>query len=300
MRIGRQLILLFLFIYSLPVFGQQYKFLYHLDVNLNSVEQSKSVVTGKGYFENGYLRLDCFFNSTGQLFLSATFKDSSLGTLQGLFSTYFPNMQTESKGNYEDNAMQGLWQNWDVKGRKVDSVIYEKGVRIAYAKFDYYYRDTVLFSRTFTDSLKNIFTEKLFSSKGNLENEVFFVGNRGILITYDSVGVKTDSVFSRELKEASFPGGDRAWTTYLQQNLNPDAVADNKAPEGIYTAIIKFIVNEDGTIGDIQAEKDDGYGAGKEAIRVIQKSSKWIPPQKYGRYVKAYRRQPVTFSVSGQ
>jgi periplasmic protein TonB len=34
-----------------------------------------------------------------------------------------------------------------------------------------------------------------------------------------------------------------------------------------------------------------------EVIRMIKRSPKWIPAQQEGRFVNAYRQQPVTFVV---
>ena len=38
-------------------------------------------------------------------------------------------------------------------------------------------------------------------------------------------------------------------------------------------------------------------GLREEAVRVIKKSGKWVPALQNGRYVKAYRLQPVVFKV---
>jgi protein TonB len=73
--------------------------------------------------------------------------------------------------------------------------------------------------------------------------------------------------------------------------------ANNRAPAGIYNVIIKFVVNKEGIVTNVTAENAPGYGTEKEAIRVITSSPKWKPAKQYGRYVNAYRRQPITFVV---
>jgi protein TonB len=97
--------------------------------------------------------------------------------------------------------------------------------------------------------------------------------------------------------DAEFPGGKDAWANYLRKNLNQDTPADNGAPAGNHTAIVKFIVNKDGSLRDIMCEKDPGFGLCEEAIRVIKKTKNWIPAIQNGRNVNAYRRQPITWSV---
>ncbi|MBC7873898.1 MAG: energy transducer TonB, partial [Ferruginibacter sp.] len=43
-----------------------------------------------------------------------------------------------------------------------------------------------------------------------------------------------------------------------------------------------------------------GYGMEEEAIKVIKKGPKWEPAVQNGRQVKAYRKQPITFQVTGE
>jgi periplasmic protein TonB len=106
-----------------------------------------------------------------------------------------------------------------------------------------------------------------------------------------------NGIFQKVDKEAEFPGGSRAWRTYLEENLRADVAAKKKAPLGKYTVIVQFIVELDGSISNIVATTNYGYGMEKEVIRVIKKGPKWIPAEQNGRKVKAYRRQPVTFEV---
>lgn len=73
--------------------------------------------------------------------------------------------------------------------------------------------------------------------------------------------------------------------------------ADNAAPVGRYTVIARFVIASDGSLTDLAAETNLGYGMEKEVLRMLQKSGKWKPAIKYGKTINAYRRQPVTFQV---
>ena len=86
---------------------------------------------------------------------------------------------------------------------------------------------------------------------------------------------------------------------FLQKNLKPRVPIKNKAPNANYQVIVQFIVSKDGTISDIKAETSLGYGMEEEVIRVIKKCPKWTPAMQNGKPVNAYRRQPITFAVSG-
>jgi TonB family protein len=104
-------------------------------------------------------------------------------------------------------------------------------------------------------------------------------------------------IFTSVEVEAGFPGGESAWRKYLQKNLNPNVPADNAAPIGKYTVIVKFAISPDGSLSDISTETSLGYGMEKEVLRIIQKSGNWSPAIKDGKPIKAYRRQPVTFQL---
>jgi len=115
----------------------------------------------------------------------------------------------------------------------------------------------------------------------------------------DSV-VMGDGVFEKVDVEATFSGGERAWRKYLEQNLNPNVPAENGAPVGIYTVIVQFIVDKTGTVSDIKALTNFGYGMEQEVIRIMKKSPMWTPASQNAKTVKAYRKQPVIFVLEDE
>jgi protein TonB len=100
--------------------------------------------------------------------------------------------------------------------------------------------------------------------------------------------------------DAAFPGGEKEWTKFLQRNLNANVPVDNGASAGKYTVWIQFIVDKEGNVSDIKPLTNQGYGMEDEAMRVLRKVPRWTPAQQNGRYVKAYRKQPITFIVEEQ
>lgn len=107
-------------------------------------------------------------------------------------------------------------------------------------------------------------------------------------------------IFDKVEIEASYPGGDSKWRQYLERSLNASVPVDNGAPEGTYTTVIQFVVDKEGNISDVVAKTSHGYGMEEEAIKVIKKGPRWIPAVQNGRQVKAYRKQPITFQVTGE
>jgi len=109
-----------------------------------------------------------------------------------------------------------------------------------------------------------------------------------------------NKIFEKVEIEASFKGGESAWRKYLERNLNANVPVDNGAPEGTYTVYVQFVVSKDGSISDVKALTNHGYGMEKEAVKVIQKGPAWTPAIQNGRSVNAYRKQPITFRVTSE
>jgi hypothetical protein len=114
----------------------------------------------------------------------------------------------------------------------------------------------------------------------------------------DTLNAGLDSIiFSKVEIEASFPGGDKAWTKYLEKKLDPDVPVRKKAPAGIYTVWVQFIVNKNGKISAITPLTNHGYGMEQEVVRILRVSPAWTPAIQDGKKVNAYRKQPITFVI---
>lgn len=113
---------------------------------------------------------------------------------------------------------------------------------------------------------------------------------------------KPEGPFVKVEVEASFPGGAKKWQQFLERNCNGQVASENGAAAGRYTVIIRFVVDENGNVSDIQPLSTNGHGMEEEAIKVVKKaaSMKWNPAIQNGRMVKAYRTQPIIFMVEGE
>ncbi len=60
---------------------------------------------------------------------------------------------------------------------------------------------------------------------------------------------------------------------------------------------LKFVVEKDGSLTDIQAAQDPN-GAGREAIRVLKSMPKWKPAQQNGKTVRSAFTLPITIKVA--
>jgi protein TonB len=109
---------------------------------------------------------------------------------------------------------------------------------------------------------------------------------------------ETDNIFTSVQIQSTFPGGSDAWVKFLSRTLNRDLPVENGAPAGRYSVTVSFVVSRDGSISDVKAENDPGYGTAAEAVRVIKKGPAWIPAQQNGHKVIYRHRQAIVFQVT--
>lgn len=107
----------------------------------------------------------------------------------------------------------------------------------------------------------------------------------------------TDDHKSGTASPALFPGGDAAWTKFLEKNLNARIPIDNKAPAGIYKVLVEFMVDKRGYISNIKARTSHGFGMEEELERILKSSPAWTPGTLNGKPVTSYQNQPVTFMI---
>src|SRR6186713_78751 len=227
----KQILLLHIFcmFFSIAKSQSSKRYVYYLDATLTSVEKSKAVILGEGSYENGAFRLNCYSINRDKLFLTAYCTDSTLSEFNGLFTSFHLNGYKEEEGNYKNGSKEGLWQKWDSLQRKLDSTIYLQDQPVQSTSFSYYKNGALSYSTT-KDSLLDTYSSVSYSKESTKSSEVFFKGQKGIIKTYTDNGIVTDSVFTREEKEATFPGGEKGWRSYLEKNLNPDVPVNRKAP----------------------------------------------------------------------
>jgi protein TonB len=101
-----------------------------------------------------------------------------------------------------------------------------------------------------------------------------------------------DKIFQKVEIEAQFPGGPAAWQKYVARAINSQLDEFTDADYG--TCVVRFIVDKTGTVSDVQATTMKGSKLAEIAVNAIRKGPKWTPAQQNGRYVNAYRLQPVT------
>ena len=93
-----------------------------------------------------------------------------------------------------------------------------------------------------------------------------------------------------------FPGGQQAMMQFIGENLIYPPEAQKNGIQG--RVICQFVVNKDGSIGDIKVIRSSGYmPLDNEAIRLIQSMPRWKPGLQRGKPVRVKYTVPVSFRL---
>lgn len=92
-----------------------------------------------------------------------------------------------------------------------------------------------------------------------------------------------------------FNGGLGALNKFLSSNLNYPVQAARAGVEG--RVIVQFVVEKDGSIGNVKVLKGINFGCDEEAVRVVSKMPKWKAGVQNGAKVRVYYTLPIFFSL---
>lgn len=96
-------------------------------------------------------------------------------------------------------------------------------------------------------------------------------------------------------QQPSFPGGTNALNTFIASNLKYSVVAQEEGIQG--RVVVKFIVEKDGSISNVEVDRSVDPGLDNEAMRVVKAMPKWIPGQINGKAVKVECSYPFVFQL---
>lgn len=138
-----------------------------------------------------------------------------------------------------------------------------------------------------------------YGQTGKLNEHIFYNKASDNLLSekYDDSGKRIPGT-TVYLEAAKFPGGADGWIEYLTKHLRAKTIAKHKAPAGLYTVVVTFLVDVNGKISEVTATNDPGYGSAEEAVRVIKDGPDWVPAQQMGKKVVYRQKQSISFSIS--
>lgn len=92
-----------------------------------------------------------------------------------------------------------------------------------------------------------------------------------------------------------FPGGEAELKKFIDSNLKYPVVAQEEGIQG--RVIIRFVVEEDGSISNVNIIRGIDPSCDKEAFRLIKTSPKWNPGKQNGKAVRVYYTLPIIFKL---
>ena len=104
-----------------------------------------------------------------------------------------------------------------------------------------------------------------------------------------------DRIFEIVEENAQFPGGDEACYKWLYDNITYPAIAQEQGIQG--RVFVRFVVNKDGSIVDVEVTRSPDPSLSKEAERVIKMMPKWRPARQGNKPVRSRFNLPVMFKL---
>jgi protein TonB len=92
-----------------------------------------------------------------------------------------------------------------------------------------------------------------------------------------------------------FPGGELALRKYIAENVRYPEMAKENDIQG--TVYVRFVVDEQGKVTNVEVMRGVDPLLDKEAVRVVQSLPKWKPGKQRGKAVKVSHSVPIKFAL---
>ena len=106
---------------------------------------------------------------------------------------------------------------------------------------------------------------------------------------------KEEEIFEVVEQDAEFPGGQTALLKYISNNLKYPAIAIEQELQGV--VILRFVVERDGRVGQVQIKKSLSKECDAAAVAVVKSLPRFIPAKQSGRPVRKWFTVPVRFTI---
>ena len=122
---------------------------------------------------------------------------------------------------------------------------------------------------------------------------LLFVANTNA--TAQNKKAANDKVLEKAEVMPEYPGGEQAMMQFVADNVKYPQDAIDKEISG--RVLVSFVVEKDGSIGDVKVVKGIGGGCDEEAVRVVNAMPKWKPGMDKGKPVRVSYMMPITFKL---
>lgn len=107
--------------------------------------------------------------------------------------------------------------------------------------------------------------------------------------------VEEERVYTVVEVQPSFPGGEAALLKYISTHLKYPSIAQEQEIQGV--VVLRFVVLEDGSVGDVVVQKGLHPECDKAAVKVVQSLPRFVPGKQQGKPVKVWFTCPIRFII---
>ena len=104
-----------------------------------------------------------------------------------------------------------------------------------------------------------------------------------------------DKVYAVVEQPPTFPGGEAALLAYVAKNIKYPASALEQEIQGV--VLLRFVVLENGSVGEVLVTRGIDPACDKEAVRVVKSLPRFIPGKQQGKGVKVWYTLPIRFQI---
>jgi protein TonB len=101
--------------------------------------------------------------------------------------------------------------------------------------------------------------------------------------------------FQKLKNPPTYPGGVEKFYRTVFSNVTYPEAASKKNIQG--TVVLSFVIEKNGTIGNISPDKDLGSGLTEAAIVALKSTKKWKPAEIDGKPVRVKMNIPIKFAL---
>ena len=130
----------------------------------------------------------------------------------------------------------------------------------------------------------------------------YYLATSGVVFTMEMTieleknnAPEKDDIYVTAEKMPQYPGGEMELRKFIATNLNYPEEARAQKAEGV--VIVRFVVNTEGNIEDVQLLQRIHPAIDAEVLRIIGKLEPFIPGSQGGKLVNVYYTLPITFAL---
>ena len=129
-----------------------------------------------------------------------------------------------------------------------------------------------------------------------MRNAILIIMCLGVLSVVDAQKHASARLSAKLGTQPQFVGGDSSLVHFLQKNIQyPQMERDNDIQGKV---VVRLLVDETGTVSDIEILRHASPGLDKEALRVVKALPKWKPATYNNKPVAVYYVLPVMFRLN--